>query len=154
VDWTGRRFRVIQEPGPNNAMGEVKFLFPNVHNVYIHDTPHRELFGNAQRSESAGCVRVRDPEALAIWALEAEGWSPARVREAFAGERTMRVSLQHAIPVHILYFTAVTDSSNQVRFVHDIYARDQRLVAALDGARVARAPALGAARDENASPAP
>ncbi|XBQ16515.1 MAG: L,D-transpeptidase family protein [Oceanicaulis sp.] len=133
VNWSGRRFRVIQEPGPNNAMGQVKFLFPNKHNVYIHDTPHRELFALSQRDDSSGCVRVRDPEDFAVWVLAGEGWSPERVRAAFAGERTVRVRLRNEIPVHMLYFTAVTDRFGAVRFVHDVYDRDQRLIDALNG---------------------
>ncbi|WP_440957946.1 murein L,D-transpeptidase [Oceanicaulis sp. LC35] len=131
ADWANRRYRVIQAPGPNNAMGRVKFLFPNVHNVYIHDTPHRELFANAQRDDSSGCVRVENPEDLAIWVLSAEGWSAQAVREAFDSGETRRIRLRHEVPVHILYFTAVSDAMGQVRFVHDVYGRDERLVAAL-----------------------
>ena len=133
ADWANERYRVIQAPGPNNAMGKVKFLFPNVHNVYIHDTPHRGLFANAQRSDSSGCVRVQHPEELAIWALASEGWAADQVRAAFAGERTVRVRLSNTIPVHILYFTAVTDSVGEVRFVHDLYDRDGALIDALNG---------------------
>ncbi len=103
ADWASRRYRVIQAPGPNNAMGRVKFLFPNVHNVYIHDTPHRELFANAQRDDSSGCVRVEHPEELAIWILSAEGWSAQAVREAFDSGDTRRIRLRHEVPVHILY---------------------------------------------------
>jgi murein L,D-transpeptidase YcbB/YkuD len=149
ADWDYGRYRVIQAPGPNNAMGKVKFLFPNVHNVYIHDTPHRELFANAQRSDSSGCVRVQDPEGLAVWVLEAEGWSPQAVREVFAGEQTRRVRLRNTIPVHMLYFTAVTDQVGRVRFVHDVYDRDRAVIDALDGVLPDRA----AAQDGDA-PAP
>lgn len=133
VDWSGRRFRVVQEPGPNNAMGEVKFLFPNRHNVYIHDTPHRDGFARSRRDDSSGCVRVRDPRELAVWVLEGEGWSAQQVRAAFAAGQTRRVNLQTDIPVHILYFTAVTDPLGEVRFVHDVYERDGRLIDALNG---------------------
>ena len=152
VDWTGRRFRVVQEPGPNNSMGQVKFLFPNVHNVYIHDTPHREVFTLSRRDDSAGCVRVRDPHALAIWALAGEGWTPERVRAAFDGGRTVRVRLHNEIPVHMLYFTAVTGPRGEVRFVHDVYGRDQALIDALDGR--ARAPARSSRREADANAAP
>lgn len=152
VDWTGRRFRVMQEPGPNNSMGQVKFLFPNVHNVYIHDTPHREVFTLSRRDDSAGCVRVRDPRALAVWALAGEGWTPDRVHAAFDGERTVRVRLQNEIPVHILYFTAVTDDRGAVRFVHDVYGRDAPLIAALDGAAVSPERRTAQAPDPNAAP--
>ena len=131
ADWANRRYRVIQAPGPNNAMGRVKFLFPNVHNVYIHDTPHRELFANAQRDDSSGCVRVENPEDLAVWILSEEGWSPQAVREAFDSGDTRRIRLRHEVPVHILYFTAVSDEMGRVRFVHDVYNRDERLIAAL-----------------------
>jgi murein L,D-transpeptidase YcbB/YkuD len=152
VDWEGRRFRVMQEPGPTNAMGQVKFLFPNVHNVYIHDTPHRGNFANARRDDSSGCVRVRDPQALAFWALSAEGWSPERVRDAFEGERTVRVRLQNTIPVHILYFTAVTDRRGEIRFVHDVYDRDAALIAALDGASITPQRRAMQEPDLNAAP--
>lgn len=141
ADWSGRRYRVIQQPGPNNAMGEVKFLFPNRHNVYIHDTPHRDVFARSRRDDSAGCVRVRDPRALAVWVLAGEGWSAHEVRRAFAEGETRRIRLETEIPVHILYFTAVTDRLGRVRFVHDVYGRDQRLIDALDGIMPVRADA-------------
>jgi murein L,D-transpeptidase YcbB/YkuD len=131
ADWAGGRYRVIQVPGPNNAMGRVKFLFPNVHNVYIHDTPDRSLFANAQRDDSSGCVRVEDPEGLAVWLLGAEGWSPQAVMEAFDSGQTRRVRLRDTVPVHILYFTAVSDALGRIRFVHDVYGRDAALIAAL-----------------------
>lgn len=152
ADWANRRYRVIQRPGPNNAMGQVKFLFPNVHNVYIHDTPHQQLFMNTQRDDSAGCVRVRDPVELAIWVLEAEGWSPADVRAAFDSRQTRRVRLQHRIPVHILYFTAVSDRFGQVQYVHDVYRRDGALIRALNGdlPPLPAAPPVPAEIDENA----
>ena len=152
VDWTGRRFRVVQEPGPNNAMGQVKFLFPNAHNVYIHDTPHRDVFTRSRRDDSAGCVRVRDPRALAIWALEGESWTPQRVHATFDAGRTVRVRLDNEIPVHMLYFTAVTDDRGQVRFIHDIYDRDAALIAALDGRAVDRQAGAGRPADRNAAP--
>lgn len=147
ADWANRRYRVIQAPGPNNAMGKVKFLFPNVHNVYIHDTPHRDNFANSQRSDSSGCVRVQNPEDLAVWVMESEGWDPRQVRAAFAGEQTVRVRLRNTIPVHMLYFTAVTNQVGDVRYVHDVYSRDQAVVDALDGV-LPEAPALAASREE------
>jgi murein L,D-transpeptidase YcbB/YkuD len=131
ADWANRRYRVIQVPGPNNAMGRVKFLFPNVHNVYIHDTPHRELFANAQRDDSSGCVRVQNPEDLAIWILAGEGWSAQEVVRAFDSGQTRRIRLRNVVPVHILYFTAVSDELGRIRFIHDVYDRDAALVAAL-----------------------
>ena len=133
ADWANRRYRAIQLPGPNNAMGEVKFMFPNRHNVYIHDTPHRALFANSQRDESAGCVRVQDPTDLAWWVLDGEpGWDRARLDAVMATDDTTRVWLDDPIPVHILYFTAVADRFGEVRFVHDVYQRDAALIAALE----------------------
>lgn len=152
ADWANRRYRVIQQPGPNNAMGQVKFLFPNVHNVYIHDTPHQDRFLDTQRDDSAGCVRVRDPVELAIWVLAGEGWSPAEVRAAFEARQTRRVRLQNRIPVHILYFTAVSDRLGQVRYVHDVYDRDAALIRALNGdlPPLPAAPSVPVEIDENA----
>lgn len=133
ADWANGRYRVIQVPGRGNSMGEVKFMFPNIHNIYIHDTPHRALFDNVQRNESSGCVRVDEPRELAWWVLQGEtGWTREAMEEAFDGGRTRRVWLRNPIPVHILYFTAVSDRFGQVRFIHDIYSRDGALIAALD----------------------
>lgn len=148
ADWSNRGYRAIQLPGPENAMGEVKFMFPNRHNVYIHDTPHRELFANVQRDDSAGCVRVQDPADLAWWVLETEpGWTRLDLEAVMATDETTRVWLDHPIPVHILYFTAVADRFGQVRFVHDVYDRDAALIAALEGrypGREGEVPASGA----------
>jgi murein L,D-transpeptidase YcbB/YkuD len=133
ADWANGRYRVIQVPGRGNSMGEVKFMFPNIHNIYIHDTPHRALFDQVQRNESSGCVRVDEPRELAWWVLQGEeGWTREAMEEAFDNGRTRRVWLRNHIPVHILYFTAVSDRFGHVRFIHDIYNRDPALIAALD----------------------
>lgn len=133
ADWANGRYRVIQVPGRGNSMGEVKFMFPNIHNIYIHDTPQRALFDNVQRNESAGCVRVEEPRELAWWVLQGEqGWTREAMEAAFDSGRTRRVWLRNHIPVHILYFTAVSDRFGHVRFIHDIYSRDGALIAALD----------------------
>ena len=139
--WGEVDYRIIQRPGPNNAMGEVKFMFPNRHNVYIHDTPHRDLFANVRRADSSGCVRVQHPEALAAWVLEREDdWPLPRLRAVMAGDTTTRVYLAQPIPVHILYFTAVSDRRGAVRFIHDVYNRDAALIAALDRRSGGRSP--------------
>ena len=133
ADWINGRYRVIQLPGSSNSMGEVKFMFPNIHNIYIHDTPERTLFDNVQRNESSGCVRVDEPRELAWWVLQGEdGWTREAMEDAFGGGRTRRVWLRHRIPVHILYFTAVSDRFGEVRFIHDIYDRDAALIDALN----------------------
>jgi len=108
-------------------------MFPNPHNVYLHDTPTRGLFAQTRRDFSSGCVRVRDPLALAEWvAAESPNMTPARLQAIAAGNDETRISLARAIPVHILYWTAVLDSDTGVRFVNDVYDRDAVLIAALD----------------------
>jgi len=138
IDWatipaSNFPYRLRQSPGPLNALGEVKFMFPNPHNVYLHDTPTRGLFAQTRRDFSSGCVRVRDPLALAEWvAAESPNMTPARLQAIAAGNDETRISLARAIPVHILYWTAVLDSDTGVRFVNDVYDRDAVLIAALD----------------------
>lgn len=138
IDWNevparGFPYRLRQAPGPANALGEVKFMFPNSHNVYLHDTPSRGLFSRRQRNFSSGCVRVHDPIALARWvAAETPNWTPERINAVSAAEDETRIVLARHIPVHILYLTAVPDTETGVRFVNDIYDRDSRLVAALE----------------------
>lgn len=140
IDWNavparGFPYRIRQAPGPLNALGEVKFMFPNRHNVYLHDTPTRGLFASNRRDFSSGCVRVQDPIALAEWvAADTDRWTPEQVREIAAGDTETRLTLARTIPVHILYSTAVSDpdSATGIRFVDDIYDRDARLITALD----------------------
>ncbi len=138
IDWasvpaSGFPYRLRQSPGPLNALGEVKFMFPNPHNVYLHDTPTRGLFAQTRRDFSSGCVRVRDPLQLAEWvAAESPNMTPARLQAIAAGNDETRIALSRAIPVHILYWTAVLDSDTGVRFVNDVYDRDTVLIAALD----------------------
>jgi murein L,D-transpeptidase YcbB/YkuD len=137
IDWANvpaRNFpyRLRQAPGPQNALGEVKFMFPNPHNVYLHDTPTRGLFAQTRRDFSSGCVRVRDPLALAEWVTaETPGWEAARVQAVAAGDAETRVQLARGVPVHILYWTVIPDDTTGVRFVDDLYDRDQNLIAAL-----------------------
>lgn len=140
IDWTSVPaqnfpYRLRQAPGPLNALGEVKFMFPNPHNVYLHDTPTRGLFARTRRDFSSGCVRVRDWQDLAEWvAAETPGWTPERIAATTASDQETRVSLARPIPVHILYWTVVPDPETGVRFVDDLYGRDPALLAALDDA--------------------
>ena len=139
IDWVntpaaGFPYRLRQAPGPLNALGEVKFMFPNQHNVYLHDTPSRGLFAQRQRNFSSGCVRVRHPLELAQWvAADADGWTPERLMTVAGGNTETRVSLARHIPVHILYSTVVPDEVSGVRFLNDIYVRDQAVLNALSG---------------------
>jgi len=126
-------YRVRQAPGPLNALGVVKFMFPNRHNVYVHDTPTRGLFARVRRDFSSGCIRVQDPMRLADWvAADTPAFTPERMRTIVAGGTETRVSLRRPVMVHILYLTAVTDAESGVRFVDDLYDRDGGLIAALD----------------------
>ena len=118
--------RLRQRPGPWNALGAVKFLFPNRYNVYLHGTPAQELFARTRRDFSHGCVRVEDPTALAEWVLAAEpGWDRAAIAAAMSsGPPSRRVRLARPLPVHVLYATAVVGDDGLVRFYPDIYGHD------------------------------
>ncbi|MEK6371876.1 MAG: L,D-transpeptidase family protein [Acidobacteriota bacterium] len=123
------RYRVRQKPGPSNALGLVKFVFPNQSDVYLHSTPEQSLFGRTRRDFSHGCVRVEDPVALASWALRQ---SPEKVRAAIGGdEDDQYIRLERAVRVMIVYSTAAIGENGEVRFFADIYGHDATLAAAL-----------------------
>ena len=127
------KLRIRQRPGPSNALGLVKFVFPNDANVYMHGTPAPELFRRPRRDFSHGCVRVEDPVALAEWALAGEdGWTRERILAAMNAARSSRVELRRPIQVILFYVTAVVSSEDgTVRFAEDIYGHDARLDRAL-----------------------
>ena len=135
INWSSvdiRRFSFQQPPGPKNVLGEVKFLFPNSHDVYMHDTPERNLFGKSFRALSHGCMRVHEPRRLAeVLLAEDKGWSPSKVQSMFAsgGE----VALSRHIPVHITYMTARVDENGKLQTYGDFYGLDSRTAAALTG---------------------
>ena len=138
VDWANvdiRRYSFQQPPGPRNVLGEVKFMFPNSHDVYMHDTPERNLFSKSYRALSHGCMRVHEPRRLAeVLLAEDKGWSAAKVQSMFAsgGE----VALDKHIPVHITYFTARVDDNGKLQTYGDFYGLDSRVGAALFGRKV------------------
>jgi murein L,D-transpeptidase YcbB/YkuD len=114
-----------QKPGAKNALGHVKFLFPNPYDVYLHDTPADALFARPGRAFSHGCVRVEQPEALAKWVLtDAPEWTDEKIREAMHAGEEEHVKLKREIPVHIVYFTAWADDAGSVRLVPDVYGYD------------------------------
>jgi murein L,D-transpeptidase YcbB/YkuD len=122
----GGALRIRQRPGPKNALGFVKFLFPNDYNIYLHDTPNRELFAKDVRAFSHGCIRVEKPAELAQWAL---GWDAAKVEEWMGNSPDNRsVKVPKKIPVYIAYFTAYMNN-DQLHFGNDLYSRDDKLVA-------------------------
>ena len=121
----GGALRIRQRPGPKNALGFVKFLFPNDYNIYLHDTPNRGLFDKDVRAFSHGCIRVEKPEQLAQWVL---GWDGSKVSEWMQNQPDNRsVKVPRKIPVYIAYFTAYINN-NQLYFGNDLYSRDDRLV--------------------------
>ena len=138
IDWSslGRSvpYTLRQEPGPDNALGLVKFIFPNAYSVYMHDTPHRLLFEQATRSYSSGCIRVEDPFKLVELVLpDRKDFSLAEVGEILASGRTRRVLLEKPLPVWLLYLTATPDASGRAQFFPDIYQRDPDVADWLDG---------------------
>jgi murein L,D-transpeptidase YcbB/YkuD len=124
----GGKLTIRQKPGPKNALGLVKFIFPNDNNVYLHSTPAQSLFSRTRRDFSHGCIRVEDPKALAEWVLRStQGWNKQRVAEALAAGKEQQVNLTRTIPVLIVYATAVTEEDGQVFFFPDIYGHDKTL---------------------------
>ena len=124
--------RVRQRPGPRNALGLAKFVFPNAASVYMHGTPDTLLFARARRDFSHGCIRVEDPAALAAWVLRDQpAWSPAAIEAAMAGTVTTRALLTRPMPVVVFYTTAVAVPDGTIRFYPDVYGHDRQLVEAL-----------------------
>jgi murein L,D-transpeptidase YcbB/YkuD len=129
-DPSGYRFR--QRPGTGNALGFVKFMFPNQYNVYLHDTPADSLFARASRSFSHGCVRVEQPEALARYVLaDQPEWTPDRIRAAMHAGEEQHVKLSRPIPVYLGYWTARVSADGIVQFRKEVYDVDARQSAKL-----------------------
>jgi murein L,D-transpeptidase YcbB/YkuD len=126
------KLRVRQRPGGKNALGRVKFIFPNKDDVYLHDTPANALFSQSRRDFSHGCVRVANPQKLAEFALKnQDNWNPETIQLAMSTPKTQRVILKKPIPVLFFYTTAFFDQDDNLDFYLDIYGHDAALVAAL-----------------------
>jgi len=140
VDWqkitaADFKFHFSQDPGPQNALGRTKFMLPNPFDVYLHDTPARELFGKTQRAFSHGCIRIEKPLELAAYLLKNDpNWPHEKIRRTLTGsvmpEQT--VKLPEPIKVHVIYWTVWLGADDQIYFSADIYDRDKILEAALD----------------------
>jgi murein L,D-transpeptidase YcbB/YkuD len=132
VDWTSRSFpyQLVQRPGPDNALGRIKLMFPNEHSVYLHDTPSRDLFERDSRAFSSGCIRVENPFELAQLLL-GRSWPRERLDALVATGKTQTVLLDDPLPVMLLYWTAEVDAAGRVAFYPDVYGRDPAVVAAL-----------------------
>ena len=117
---------VRQKPGPENSLGKVKFLFPNTFNIYLHDTPAKDLFNKDVRAYSHGCIRLADAEKLADYVLENNShWTPEKINEAMNSGNEQFVKLKDPVPVFITYYTAWVDDNGQLNFRDDIYGHDK-----------------------------
>jgi murein L,D-transpeptidase YcbB/YkuD len=138
IDWrtvTSSNFyyKLRQDPGPNNALGRIKFMFPNRFNVYLHDTPSRELFNKTSRTFSSGCIRIQNPEELALYFLEDDHrWDREKFYKALDTTKEQSIILSSPVPVHLLYWTVFVDEDGVVQFRKDIYGRDAQLAKALE----------------------
>jgi murein L,D-transpeptidase YcbB/YkuD len=127
MEWHGDGIR--QRPGPSNALGKVKFLFPNSFNMYLHDTPAKFMFNQEKRAFSHGCIRVAEPRKLAIHLLKGDpSWSVSRIDSAMNAGTEKYVVLKKTVPVSIVYFTAWADEKGRIHFRDDIYNRYERLM--------------------------
>lgn len=125
-------YQLRQDAGPRNALGGIKFMFPNPYNVYLHDTPSRELFSRNQRTYSSGCIRISNPVELAEYLLKHDSrWNRDTILAASTSGKQRVVNLPQQMPVYLLYWTAWVDENGQVQFRDDIYNRDKPLVRAL-----------------------
>jgi murein L,D-transpeptidase YcbB/YkuD len=124
-------YRLRQGPGPDNPLGQVKFMFPNEHDIYLHDTPADHLFAKEERAFSHGCIRLERPLELAHVLLKGSEWTPEKVQSVLASGEQTTVSLPKPLPVHLLYFTAWVDESGTLQFRRDVYGHDTKLAKAL-----------------------
>jgi murein L,D-transpeptidase YcbB/YkuD len=139
IDWSkysagNLPYTLRQEPGPNNALGQIKFIFPNPHFVYLHDTPSKSLFDQTDRAFSSGCIRVEKPFELAELLLnDPEKWNREEIKKAIESGKTRTVFLPEPIPVLLLYWTVELSPGGDVHFKKDLYGRDQDVLEGLNG---------------------
>src|SRR5262249_39146256 len=131
IDWSDPEathgIRLRQTPGPDNALGTVKFVFPNHFDVYLHDTPNDALFNRPVRTLSHGCIRVENPKGLANYVLrDRDEWTQERIGHAMQSGKEQAVTLKHHLPVHIVYLTAWVQPDGAVKFFDDPYGLDRK----------------------------
>ncbi len=135
INWRSaniKNYHFFQPPGGANVLGFVKFMFPNKHAVYMHDTPTKSLFAQSKRAYSHGCIRVRNPRKLAEVILRRDrGWSSGNVGAAIKSGKNQHVNLKNKIPVHIAYFTARVGKNGKITYFSDLYGHDSRMASAL-----------------------
>jgi len=125
-------FTIRQEPGPNNALGIVKFIFPNKYAVYLHDTPSKSYFGKSERAFSHGCVRVQNPLVLAEQLLGKQGYDRTKIDNILKTKKLKNVNLKEPMPVMIMYWTCYEDrEEGKMYFYNDIYGRDKKILSEL-----------------------
>jgi len=137
IDWSELSrgnfpYTFVQRPGPRNALGRIKFIFPNEYAVYLHDTPSKSLFGRSERAFSHGCIRTQNPFDLAEILLRPQGWDRDRIDAQIESLETKTVHLAEPLPVLLLYWTADIGANGERLFYKDVYERDQRILTALD----------------------
>lgn len=122
--------QIRQLPGKDNALGRVKFLFPNSFDIYLHDTPHKDLFAQQNRALSHGCIRVAKPDSLAMFILRGQGeWNPEKIAAAMNSGKEQTVEVKNPVPVAITYHTAFVDKKGKLNFRKDVYGYDGKTMA-------------------------
>jgi len=136
LDWAkldGRfPYQVVQRPGPKNPLGQVKFIFPNRHSVFLHDTTHKEHFTENVRTFSAGCIRIQHPFEFAELVLNDPEWDMTNIQKTVDAKRIKTVYLKQQLPVLVLYWTVVPTGKDGPRFLPDIYERDAAILKELN----------------------
>lgn len=137
VDWEDaqknrKEYTFKQKPTNQNALGDVKFMFPNKYAVYLHDTPSKDSFYQRYRAESAGCVRVEKPAEMAETLLKDKGWSLGGIQKAMNGTKQKYAYLSKPVPVYLYYFTAWVDEAGTLQFRSDVYGQDRRQLKTLE----------------------
>lgn len=134
IDWSSFSsadfpYRVRQKSGSGNALGRVKFLFPNKHAIYLHDTPSKRLFSKDVRAFSHGCIRLQHPLQFADFLLQREDtiWNSAKIDKIIVSGRTKTIKLQHQYPIFIIYQTVAENEQGEIIYMNDIYKRDEKL---------------------------
>jgi murein L,D-transpeptidase YcbB/YkuD len=130
VKQEGDYMQIRQLPGQDNSLGRVKFLFPNSFDIYLHDTPHKNLFAQQNRALSHGCIRVAKPDSLAAYILRnQQGWTPEKITQAMNSGQEQTVKVEKPVPVAITYYTAWTGNNGKLHFRKDLYGFDQKTAA-------------------------
>lgn len=138
VDWNNiskgelHSIRMVQGPGDNNPLGRYRILMPNAYNIYLHDTNHPELFNDADRAQSSGCVRMKDPARMAKFLLDdVDNWSDSKTEKILASYKKTDIRIPNTVPVYILYYTTWIDENGGVIYGNDIYKQDKKLITEL-----------------------